>query len=157
MVGEYMSSLWVVDEKTATRLGPSWLKSFTLRGQLLGYCYAAQKFNLPVNGFIIRGMSFLRDYYGHAEVIEAVPQYRLDQYWDQMQHDVQHMVNDWLAGRYDMSFGDACNSYGGCPYLRLCDKQDYLNWWDQYFEVNYWNPLSHQDIKEDKLVGALAS
>jgi len=141
LVGEYMSSLWVVDEKTATRLGPQWLKSFTLRGQLLGYCFAARSFDLPVNGFIIRGISFLRDYYGHAEVIEVVPDYRLEQWREQVEVDASKMVDAWNRGRYSWSFGEACNAYGGCPFLNLCDKQNWTEWWQQFYDIDYWNPL----------------
>ncbi len=141
MVGEYLSGLWVVDEKTATRLGPQWLKSFTLRGQLLGYTFAAQSFGLPVNGFIIRGISFLKDYYGHAEVIESVPDYRLQQWREQLEIDVFKMVQDYKAGRFSWAFGEACNAYGGCPFLSLCDKEHWKEWWQQYFDIDYWNPL----------------
>lgn len=141
MVGEYLSELWVVDEKTATRLGPQWLKSFTLRGQLLGYTYAAKQFGLPVNGFIIRGVSFLKDYYGHAEVIEQVPDYRLEQWREQLEYDAERMVRAWKSGRFSWAFGEACNAYGGCPFRNLCDKQDWREWWQGYYDIDYWNPL----------------
>ncbi len=141
MVGEYMSSLWVVDEKTATRLGPTWLRSFTLRGQLLGYTYAARSFGLPVNGFIVRGLSFLRDYYGHAEVLEVVPAYRLEQWREQLEIDVARIVRSYEEGRFSMALGEACNAYGGCPFLKLCEKENWKEWWQQYFEIDYWSPL----------------
>lgn len=141
MVGKYMSSLWVVDEKTATRLGPQWLRSFTLRGQLLGYTFAARSFGLPVNGFIVRGISFLRDYYGHAEVVEVVPDYRLDQWREQLEEDAASMVRDWERGRFSWNFGEACNAYGGCPFQNLCDKERWQEWWQQYYTIDYWNPL----------------
>lgn len=157
MVGEFMSSLWVVDEKTASRLGPSWLKSFTLRGQLLGYCYAAQQFGLPVNGFIIRGISFLKDYYGHAEVIESVPQYRIEMWREQVEIDAARMVRDWENNRYNYSFGEACNAYGGCPYIKLCDKANWTDWWQQYFDVDYWNPIKQPDNMADKPILSFSS
>jgi hypothetical protein len=147
MVGECMSELWVVDEKTATRLGPQWLKSFTLRGQLLGYTYAAKSFGLPINGFIIRGLSFLKDYYGHAEVIEVVPDYRIEQWREQLEVDAERMVRAWKAKRFSWAFGEACNSYGGCPYKNLCDKQDWKDWWQQYYDIEYWNPLERTNSK----------
>ena len=152
MVGEYMSSLWVVDEKTTTRLGPSWLKSFTLRGQLLGYTYAAKQFGLPVNGFIIRGLSFLKDYYGHAEVVEVVPPYVLERWREQIEIDAQRLVDSYKRGYFSYAFGEACNAYGGCPYKRLCDKEHWQDWWQQYFDIDYWNPLEKSEAKglEDK-------
>ncbi len=149
MVGEYMSGLWVVDEKTATRLGPQWLKSFTLRGQLLGYTYAARSFGLPVNGFIVRGISFLRDYYGHAEVIESVPEYRLSQWREQLEEDAARMVRAWEQGRFSWAFGEACNAYGGCPFKNLCDKEDWTEWWQQYYDIDYWNPLERSSSLTD--------
>lgn len=158
MVGDFMGGLWVVDEKTAGRLGPSWLKQFTLRGQFLGYCKAAKEFDLPVNGFIVRGMSFLKDYYGHAEVIETVPEHRIERWWDQFQRDVERMVECYKQHRmnpdegFDYAFGEACNAYGGCPFVRLCDKQDWTEWWQQYFAVDYWNPLERKEAKAEALV-----
>jgi hypothetical protein len=147
LVGSYMSDLWVVDEKTATRLGPQWLKSFGLRGQLIGYCYAAHSFDLPVNGFIVRGISFLKDYYGHAEVIEVVPDYRLDMWREQLELDVENMVRDYNRGKFSYAFADACNAYGGCPYRGLCDKQDWQSWWGGSYEIDYWNPLERTQKK----------
>lgn len=152
MLGSYQNGLWVVDEKTATQLGPSWMRSFTFRGQLLGYCWAAQEHGMSVNGFIIRGMSFLKNYYGHAEVIEPVSQQRIDMYKEQLNRDIIKMVADWNAGQFDYNFGDTCNAYGGCPYRRLCDKSDWKEWWQQYFDVARWNPLTRQEEREDTKV-----
>ena len=152
MVGSYLQSLWVVDEKTATRLGPQWLKSFTLRGQLIGYCYAARQFDLPVNGFIVRGISFLKDYYGHAEVIEVVPDYRLEQWREQLELNAQDMIRDWERSEYGKSFGESCNAYGGCPFRNLCDKEHWEEWWAQSFEVSRWNPLERTDEKAKAIV-----
>lgn len=160
MVGDYMSNLWVVDEKTATRLGPTWLKGFSLRGQLLGYCFAAKSFGLPVNGFIVRGVSFLKDYYGHAEVIEVVPEYRLRQWREQVEIDAAKMVRDWEEGRFSYAYGDACNAYGRCPFRdTLCNKENWQDWWRESFEVSYWNPLDVKPHLEDSPIipGSFAS
>lgn len=158
MVGVYMSDLWVVDEKTASQLGQQWLRSFTLRGQLIGYCYAARQFGLPVNGFVVRGISFLKDYYGHAEIFEVVPDHRIQQWREQLEDDAEAMVRDWKRGRYGWAFGDACNAYGGCPFRdTLCDKQDWKLWWQQSFEVNRWNPLQPREVKVDAPVLNFAS
>lgn len=150
MVGQYMSGLWVVDEKTATRLGPSWLKSFTLRGQLVGYCYAAQQFDLPVSGFIVRGISFLKDYYGHAEVIEPVPSHRIERWREQVEIDARNMVRSWEREEWGWSFGDACNSYGGCPFQTLCTKEEPSDWYDSAFEVSRWTPITGEVIRPDQ-------
>lgn len=150
MVGDYMSELWVVDEKTATRLGPQWLKSFVLRGQLLGYTYAAKSFGLPVNGFVVRGISFLKDYYGHAEQFEVVPDYRLEQWREQLEVDAARMVSAWEQGRFSWAFGEACNAYGGCPYKNLCDKKNWVEWWQQYYDIEYWNPLERTTSKSSE-------
>ena len=149
-----MQNLWVVDEKTATRLGPTWIKGFTLRGQLIGYCYAATVFGLPVNGFIVRGISFLRDYYGHAEVIEVVPEYRIEEWREQLEYDAQAMVRNWERQHFGKAFNDACNAYSGCPYRNLCQKERWQDWWQQSFEIDYWNPLERTEkkAKEDPSV-----
>lgn len=142
MVGLFQSAAWVVDEKTASRLGPSWVKSFILRGQLIGYCYAAREFGIPVNGFIVRGISFLTDYYGHATAMDAVPSYRLDQWWEQINVDAQKMVDAWKANKYSLNFADSCiGPYSPCPFAVLCEKQNPDSWASQYFEIARWNPL----------------
>ena len=158
MVGDFMSSLWIVDEKTATRLGPQWLKGFTLRGQFLGYCKAAHEFDLPVNGFVVRGQSFLKDYYGHAEVIETVPKHRIDRWWDQFNRDVRRMVEDFKSNTWNYSFGEACTNYGGCPFSRLCDKENWQDWWQQYFEIDHWNPIRKKKVDgEQTILGTFRS
>ncbi len=150
MVGSYLDDIWVVDEKTTTRLGPQWLRQFNLRGQLLGYCYAAHMFDLPVNGFIVRGVSFLRDYYGHAEVIQPVPEHRLRLWYEQISEDAHKMVIDWNRGRFGYSLGEACNNYGGCPFRdTLCDKEHWRDWWQGHFSVSRWNPLEQREVKPD--------
>jgi hypothetical protein len=159
MVGDFMQSLWIVDEKTAGRLGPQWLKGFTLRGQFIGYCYAAKSFNLPINGFIVRGVSFLKDYYGHAEVIESVPQHRIDKWRRQLDKDVKRMVESYKQMDFDYSFGEACNAYGGCPFARLCEKEHWEEWWQQYFDIDYWDPLNRdKEVDPDKpILGSFQS
>lgn len=152
MLGSFQNGLWVVDEKTTTQLGPSWMRSFTFRGQLLGYCWAAQEHGLSVNGFIIRGLSFLKNYYGHAEVIEPVSAHRIDLYKEQLNRDVEKMVLDWNAGVFDYNFSDSCNAYGGCPYRRLCDKTNWQEWWQQYFDIAHWNPITRQEEMDEQTV-----
>lgn len=142
MVGVFRDNIWVVDEKTASRLGPTWVNSFGLRGQLIGYCYGAQQFGLSVNGFIVRGLSFLKDYYGHAESMEVVPEYLLERWWKQVNIDAKRMIEAWQKGEYSFNFGDSCiGPYSPCPFKVLCDKEDGDQWAQNYFEISRWNPL----------------
>lgn len=151
MVGVYNSSLWVVDEKTTTRLGQSWIDSFGLRGQLLGYVYAAKQFGLPVAGFIIRGVSFLKDKYGYAEVIDPVPDFLLDNWYQQICRDIERMKESYAEQIWDYDFSESCNAYGGCPYKVLCTKRNPEQWVDMYFETHHWSPLDlNPEISEDK-------
>lgn len=158
MVGVYLDNLWATDEKTTTRLGPQWLKSFDLRGQMIGYCYAAQLFDLPVNGFIIRGISFLKNYYDHAEVISPISQYLIDDWRESLEAKAQDMVRDWERNYFYKSFGEACNAYGGCQFKNLCTKQNWQDWWQSYFDINYWNPLERaKPVTEETPIISFAS
>lgn len=144
------NTLWVVDEKTTSQLGASWMGQWDLNSQFTGYCFAARSYGYPVVGAIIRGISILKNDYGHAQAIIYRPDWQLDRWYEQLIRDVRGMVRAWEEGYYDYALGAACSAYGGCTFKKLCTKQDPERWIEIDFIPRHWNPL--EKVEEgDKL------
>jgi hypothetical protein len=141
--------IWVEDEKTASRLGASWNKNWTLDSQLTGYVWAARMYNIPVYGAAIRGISILKTMYGHAEQMVARHQYLVDRWYGQLLRDVERMIEIWkghnqeyaASSRYALDKG-ICNSYGGCSYEILCNSQNPEQWVPVNFTHRDWDPMT---------------
>ena len=141
MIANYLNQLWVVDEKTTSQLGASWSNKWNLRSQFTGYCHAARSFGLPVAGTIVRGISFLKNSFGDAEVITTRPEWMIDRWWEQLHYDVERMIHSWQSGRWDYALDEACNAYGGCAFTRLCMTNTPEEWVDTHYAPRHWNPL----------------
>lgn len=164
MVGKYNDTLWVLDDKTATQLGDSWARSWRLRGQLTGYCYAAQLYGIPVQGAIVRGISLLKSgAFGFSEPIEYRGPFHIERWWVQLHRDLARMISMWKDvgedhphGYWDYNLAESCNSFGGCPFLSLCtvSKPDQ---WDDNYEYRDWNPLDLNPVGKSTMTPQLAS
>lgn len=141
MLGVRNEQLVVVDEKTTSQLGPTWVNKWNLRGQFTGYIWACQRYDYPVLGAIVRGVSFLKNSFGHAESIQLRAQWEVDQWYDQLLYDVERMKAAYLTGWYDQAFDEACADYGGCPFQQLCKAHDPEAWTSKYF-IREWDPLA---------------
>ncbi len=141
MIGVHTNAIYAVDEKTTTRLGPSWSNQWTLRSQFLGYCWAAQQYDYPVAGAIVRGLSILKNDFGHAEVIVQNPPHKIKAWHEVMLHSVERMVEDWKQMRFLQDFDAACTSYGNCPFSIVCDKHNPEKWIPTNYTVRVWNPM----------------
>jgi len=142
MLAEYQGQLWVEDDKTTSQLGPTWGDKWNLRGQFTGYCKAAHSFDLPVAGAIIRGTSFLKNSFGHAEAITARPKWMIDQWWEQLHRDTERMILCWQEGFYDQNFSDSCDAFAGCQFARLCLTQEPEEWIAGHYATRIWDPLA---------------
>lgn len=150
MIGDMGGLLMIVDEKTTSQLGNSWVKKWHMRGQFAGYVMAARTLgNLPVVGALIRGVSILKAGYGHAEAIVYFPEWQLQRWWTNVEVSLQRMVHDWkeytlynTCEGFDQNFSDACAAYSSCQFLNLCMVEEPSNWIDGYFIRNEWNPLA---------------
>ena len=149
MIGVYNDTLWVVDDKTASQLGPNWDKQWRLKAQLTGYTFAARQYGIPVEGALVSGISFLPSgAYGFSRPIEYRPDFILERWWVQLHRDIARMVQCWLDrdeenpyGYWDYDLNDACTAYGGCPFQQLCSAKDENQWAKTGFEYRDWNPL----------------
>lgn len=143
MLGKYQNTLFAVDEKTTTQLGPQWLRQWDLRSQFTGYCWAAQQYGYPVGGAVVRGISILKRDFGHAQVITYRPLHMVKAWLRTTQETIASMIRDWKRDEWLQDFDSACTAYSGCPYGILCDKSEPNRWVDTNFILNKWDPLAH--------------
>ncbi len=149
LLGIYQNQLYVVDEKTASRMGPSWRRQWTLRGQFTGYCWGALEFGFPVVGAIVRGVSFLKDSFGHEEVLLARPSHMIRDWLVTTRQTIRRMIDCWdvmvdhelAENAWTRDFADACSAYSGCQFQLLCDKVEPMKWVDSNFIRQEWNPI----------------
>jgi hypothetical protein len=122
------------------------MNKWKLRGQLTGYVWGAREYGYPVAGAAIRGISILKNSFGTAEVLEmrsglAGADLPLATPARCPPHDASH----WKEGRWDQVFADACESYGGCMFQRLCTVHNPDEWAEMYYVERRWDPLDNQE------------
>jgi hypothetical protein len=143
MLAERDGVLFVEDDKTASQLGSQWMRNWTLDAQFTGYCWAARDFGYPVAGAIIRGLSILKNGYGHAQAITYRPDWQIDRWLASTEHTVRLMIAYWEQGFFPLALDKhACNSYGGCGFSQLCESPNPDSWIAMNYEPRVWNPLA---------------
>lgn len=146
MIGMYNGSACVVDEKTTYAFSHEWSRPFALRGQFIGYTFAARHFGLPVNMCVVRGIAIQQRSIKHLEAILTFPNWQLERWYEEMLYKVQFLVDCWKNKAFPMNYGDMCSSYGGCAMLDMCQVKEPEEWIDS-FTIRKWDPLSVDDTK----------
>jgi|SRR5687768_12642168 len=156
MFAEFQNAPFVEDDKTTSRLGPSWMKQWTLNSQFTGYCWAAGVVGMPVVGAIIRGQSILSKSFENAEAIIYRPKWQIERWLNQLINDVNRMVKHWRLWQatnneasFDYALGTACAAYGGCEFLRLCSSPNPESWIPTDYKNKHWNPLAKDPEAEN--------
>lgn len=142
MLAVFQNCLFVEDDKTTTRLGPTWMRQWALNSQFTGYCWAAREHGLPVAGAVIRGQSILSKSFENAECVIYRPSWQIDRWLAQLIRDVKRMIDCWQEAYYDFAIGSACNAYGGCEFTRLCTSASPEAWLKSDYKNKHWNPLA---------------
>lgn len=143
MLAEREGVLFVEDDKTASQLGAQWLRNWTLDSQFTGYCWAASSFGYPVAGAIIRGLSILKNGYGHAQAITYRPEHQIERWLQSTEHTIRLMIAYWEQGFFPLTLDKhACNSYGGCGFHQLCESPNPESWIALNYEKRVWDPLA---------------
>lgn len=148
--------LWVVDEKTASRLGDMWDAKWDLDCQLTGYIWSVQQqvrrgerkhptAELDVRA-MVRAVSVLRTDYGHTEVPMVRSAWYVDRWYGQLVRDVERMVESYKTGVWDLALHEtACVQYGRkCDYNPLCLTPHPDRLIDGLYEKVVWNPLAKE-------------
>lgn len=144
------SRIYLVDEKTASRLGDSFASKWDMDSQMTGYIWSKREEYLRnSNGALpqimaqIRAVSILSRDYGHIEVPIVRADWMIDRWYQQMLRDVARMVAAYKSGEWDMAMHEnSCTAYmRPCEYTRLCTSPNPERLMDQYQRV-IWNPLA---------------
>jgi hypothetical protein len=147
MLCKYLDALFVYDDKTTSKLGPTWKNQWQLNSQITGYCWAAQQHNIPVAGAILRGQSILKSSFDTEQVITYRSQTLIDRWYKQLLRDIERMLEAYHSGYYDYALGHACAAYSGCEFLKLCSSQNPDAWIQSEYRQRFWNPL-HKNPEE---------
>lgn len=143
MLAQRDGVLFVEDDKTASQLGSQWMRNWLLDSQFTGYCWAAHQYGFPVAGAIIRGVSILKNGFGHAQSIVYRPDWQLERWLETTTTLIQQMILMWERNsHYPVLDKHACNSYGGCGFHQLCESPNPESWIAMDFEPRIWSPTS---------------
>lgn len=142
MLGVFNETLFVVDEKTSSQLGQSWAQQWDLKSQFTGYCAAAKSFGYPVAGAIVRGIGLLKRETTFAQVIEYRPDWQIDRWYEQLLRDIKRAIRCYEENVWDVALDEACATYGGCAFRRMCLSPEPERWIDGYYVERNWNPLT---------------
>ena len=148
VLNENEAALFVTDEKTTKQLGPTWPKQWTLRSQFMGYTWGARNYGYPVIGAIVRGISILKNSYGHAEAIVYFTDAQIARWYEQICLKLEDLILQWKSDKWRYNFNSACSSYGGCDFRMLCESDDPQQWLDPYYRVEVWDPLKLKEVSE---------
>lgn len=151
MLGNYNGNMpCVLDEKTATSLSAGWANQWAMRGQFLGYCFAAQKYGYECSTAVVRGLAIQKTQYKHLQAIVQFNNFHIERWWEQINMRAQRAVDAWNSGKWFMSFGDGCGAYGGCEYMELCVSPDPTTWYGDYAE-RLWDPLNRNPTATEEV------
>lgn len=117
-------TIWGVDEKTASKLGDSWVNSWALDSQMTSYVWGAREYGHRIEGMIVRGISILKTSYGHAQSLQKRTDWEVQRWYNQLLRDVRAMIQCWHDGYYDYDLADGCKNYGGCMYREACKMKN---------------------------------
>lgn len=149
MLGKWDDLLTVLDEKTTSALGQTWLNQWEMRGQFLGYCWACQQLGYPVRQVAVRGVGILKTEIKFLTALQQYPQYLIDRWYEELLNTVREIQGCWHTNHFTYNFGDACSSYSGCSYKQLCVASDPESWVDTNYTVRVWNPLLRETTQPD--------
>lgn len=141
MLGIFNNALWVVDEKTTTQLGPSWMHGWDMRPQFTGYCWGARQFGYPVVGAIVRGIGMLSKETTFAEPVTYRPEWRIERWYHNLIQDLKYMLQCWDNMSFQLNEGEHCTSYGGCMFETLCNTLDPAPYLHSQYKIRRWHPL----------------
>ena len=147
MICNFAGGVFGLDDKTTSQLGASWSKQWDLRSQFTGYCWGAARGGVPLQGFLVRGVSILKTKYDTQQAITYRPQWMIDRWYAQLLKDVGRMIECWKSGYWDYSLDHACTEYSGCPFRQVCLALEPQPWLEGGFERRIWNPLARTEEK----------
>jgi hypothetical protein len=154
MLGEKNDTLFVVDEKTCSQLGPTWSKQWDLRAQFTGYIWGAKQYNLPVNAAIVRGCCLLKTGIKHGQVITYRPDWEIERWYEQLHRDIRRMKQCWQDQHWDLNLSDSCAAFGGCSFVKLCTSNNPEAWIERNYRIQEWDPTLSDEQRLARMLEA---
>jgi hypothetical protein len=143
----HAGGIYIFDDKTTSRLGPTWAAQWKLRSQFSGYCWAARESGLKVDGVVVRGVSILKDKYDTLEDISFRSDFLLAQWYQETLVWTQRLIDAYTTGTWLHNFDHACSDFGGCGFDEICDREDPLPWLERSHERRHWDPVTRTETK----------
>lgn len=141
------AGVWAVDEKTTSALGDKWGDQWRLRGQFIGYTFAARQYGFDCAGAVVRGVKITATgNTGFAEVPIPVTEVLIERWLAELRKDCEDIKAAWLADEWDYDFADACSAYGGCTYQMPCASRDPDRWIESNYVDNEWYPIDLNEV-----------
>ncbi len=150
---EFAGGLYTFDDKTCSQLGASWSSQWNMRGQFIGYTWAAQQSGITVSGTIVRGVSILKTRYDTAQALVNFSPLLIERWEDGLYAFLHSLKRAWeranegFQDKFSYNLSESCTQYGGCPFVRVCSSPDPEAWLEMGFERRVWNPLTRIETK----------
>jgi hypothetical protein len=149
LLGEWVNRIVIRDEKTSGKLVSNWSEQWDMRGQFLGYCWAAQRGGLKCETVVVRGVIITKTQIRHVEAVKLYQQWEIDRWYKQLAQDLHRLVRCWDTDWFDYDLAEACSMYGGCSFLPMCKSPEPSRWHSQY-RIQRWNPLNRNQASEEQ-------
>lgn len=141
LLGEMGKIIVIRDEKTMQATpGQHWAPGFLMRGQFLGYVWACRKLGIPVSTVVVRGVVILKTMLKQIPVTKTYPDQMILKWEERTKKLLWRIREAYDSGEWDYSMGDACSSFGGCPFVDPCVSEDPSRWFSTY-RRRIWNPI----------------
>jgi hypothetical protein len=118
--------LFIVDEKSTTYLGDGWPSKMRMRGQLMGYQWAAQEHGMHILASFIRGIAPRSG--GDFDIAETpliFKPYHIDRWYNSMLSKVRHMVRCFVEDEWPYDFSFSCTQFNAlCAHAPRCMARD---------------------------------
>lgn len=150
---EWNDTIWIVDHKTTSSLGPTYTRMAEPNAQFTGYVWAARKLGHNARGIIIDALLTANGILQASSRARLTPTLRYDSYrtdealaeWEvEFMRTLAHLRDCELTSQWpaDGQFNGGCTYYGECPYRRVCCEDKGLR--DRLLEADYkvefWDP-----------------
>lgn len=148
---ESRGQIFVLDHKTTSMMGPTYLKTFSLASQMFGYVWAVQTLlDQPIQGLWLnvlgvrkptktgKAFEFLRNRYTYSP--QAILEWRLD-----VIHILRNFLESLQLKYFPKNTHHCVNKYGVCEFWDVCTlpykERSTLLFTNAYKEVT-WSPLT---------------
>ena len=139
MLAEYAGKLYVEDEKTTSMFTKNTAKSWEMRSQFTGYCWALAKEGIETAGALVRGIAVQKTNIKFMQAISPRPEFMRKVFEKELFQTVEQMVSLYKQYRaerprhagmiYPMAIGDACVSYNSpCTFMDNCQSANGEKW-----------------------------